>query len=93
MSKFTVSPPGIGWDCYRTWEAVLFGSIPIVIGSPAYSQLYRDSPVMVVDDWTEVTVDRLVNYRVKNTSKDVVMVDHWLDRFREVADQWRYKTN
>merc|ERR1712083_1147707 len=54
-AKFTVSPPGIGWDCHRTWEAVLFGSIPIVIQSPAYRQLYRDSPVMAVDDWTEVS--------------------------------------
>ena len=28
-SKFVVSPPGVGWDCHRTWESVLFGSIPI----------------------------------------------------------------
>ena len=45
--------------------------------------------VMAVDDWTEVSREKLVNYRVNNTGRDVVMVDYWLDRFREVAAQWR----
>ena len=73
---------------------MLFGSIPIVIQSPAYRRLYRSSPVMAVDDWTEVSRERLVGYRVNNnTGKEVVMVDYWLDRFRKVADQWRHQDN
>ncbi len=28
---FTLSPPGAGPDCYRTWEAIIAGSIPIVL--------------------------------------------------------------
>lgn len=28
---FVASPPGCGYDCYRTWEAMLLGSIPIIL--------------------------------------------------------------
>jgi hypothetical protein len=28
--KYVLSPPGNGWDCHRTWEALYCGSIPIV---------------------------------------------------------------
>eukprot|EP00796_Vickermania_ingenoplastis_P005781 gene5781-4132_t len=27
---FVVSPPGKGYECYRTWEAMAFGAIPII---------------------------------------------------------------
>lgn len=27
---FVVSPPGFGYDCFRTWEALIFGAIPII---------------------------------------------------------------
>ena len=88
-SKFTVSPPGLGWDCHRTWESVLFGSIPIVLSSATYCDLYRDSPVMVVDGWGQVTRDSLERYEVSSTNRDVIFVDYWLDRIREVVDGWR----
>merc|ERR1712008_67056 len=39
-SKFTVSPPGFSLDNYRTWEAVLLGSIPIVLDSPHMRDIY-----------------------------------------------------
>ncbi len=47
-SKFVLSPPGFGEDCYRTWEAVLLGAVPIVRRSPL-QQLYDGAPVVVVD--------------------------------------------
>ena len=39
--KFTLSPRGYGIDCYRTWEAILIGSIPIVRHSQLRSYLRR----------------------------------------------------
>ena len=85
LAKYTVSPPGVGWDCYRTWEAVLLGSIPIVMYRPSMASLYSRSPVMVVEDWSQVTVESLLGYRVPNTSQDVVFADHWLDMFDKVV--------
>ena len=53
-SIFVVSPPGNGIDCHRTWEALYLGAIPIVKRTPIAS-LYEDLPVLVVDDWDQVT--------------------------------------
>jgi hypothetical protein len=30
MSKFLLSPSGLGWDTYRIWEALYLGAIPVV---------------------------------------------------------------
>jgi len=49
---FGASPPGNGWDCYRTWELLLLGVIPIVenvgdYGGPdVLDELFRDLPVL-----------------------------------------------
>lgn len=51
-SLFTVSPPGNGLDCHRTWEAIYAGSVPIVLRS-AWSFADRQLPVLVVDDWEQ----------------------------------------
>ena len=88
-SKFTVSPPGRGWDCHRTWESVLFGSIPVVMYSPTMVDLYHRSPVMVVSNWSQVTRESLLGHQVATTSKDVVFVDYWLDRIEEIVDEWK----
>ena len=29
-SKFIMCPSGLGWDTYRLWEALYFGTIPVV---------------------------------------------------------------
>ena len=46
---------------------------------------------MVVKDWSEVTMDSLLSYRVPTTSKDVVFLDYWLDRIDNVVEEWRYE--
>jgi hypothetical protein len=53
-SKFVLSPRGNGLDCHRTWEALIMGSIPIVKSSPI-DALYIDLPVIIINDWNEVT--------------------------------------
>lgn len=55
---FTLSPFGFGLDCHRTWEALLLGSAPIVFRS-SLDELYDGLPVVIVDNWAEVTPQRL----------------------------------
>src|ERR1700722_11865528 len=57
-SKFVLSPQGNGLDCHRTWEALYMGCIPIVKNS-LLNDLYEDLPVVIVDDWAEVTEEFL----------------------------------
>jgi len=51
---FTLSPAGLGMDCHRTWEGLLLGAIPIVRRN-AIAPVYAGLPVLMVEDWAEVT--------------------------------------
>lgn len=57
-SKFVLSPRGNGIDCLRTWEALYMGSYPIVKSS-SLDQVYAGLPVVIVQDWSEVTEEFL----------------------------------
>lgn len=67
---FEASPVGNGLDCFRTWEAIALKTIPIVKTSPLDS-LYEGLPVVIVNDWEEVTEDNL---------------GLWADRFAELVE-------
>jgi hypothetical protein len=56
--KYVISPPGNGFDCHRTWEALLMGCVPIVKHSLS-DPLFEDLPVILVDQWSEVTMNFL----------------------------------
>ena len=50
---FAASPPGAGWDCYRTWEMILLGVIPFVVGRKAQGGthgLFDGLPVIEADN-------------------------------------------
>ena len=48
--KFCLSLPGKGLDCYRTWEALTLGVIPIVMKTNHMDSIYDDLPVLIIDD-------------------------------------------
>jgi hypothetical protein len=58
-AKFTLSVPGMGVDCYRTYEALQAGSIPIVLSGAGLEPMLKDLPVMFVRDYTDLTVEAL----------------------------------
>jgi hypothetical protein len=66
-----ISPHGNALDCYRTWEALLMGCIPIVKRSPI-DYLYADLPVAIVDEWSQITALNL---------------QRWLERFGAAFDR------
>jgi len=68
---FVISPHGRGLDCYRTWEALFAGCIPIVKTS-ALDPLYDGLPVAIVQDWREI---------------NAASVERWLDRFAAASYQ------
>ncbi len=57
--KFVLSPPGNGIDCHRTWEALMVGTIPIVLDTPMAPKGYEGLPVVVVPNWNMVTKEFL----------------------------------
>lgn len=90
-SKFVLSPEGVGLDCYRTWEAMLLGSIPIVKSS-ALDSIFKDLPVLVVKKWKEVTEEYLEQkYREissKTYSVEKLYAQYWLKKIQKVRDEY-----
>jgi hypothetical protein len=84
---FVVSPLGNGLDCHRTWEALILGCIPIVKTS-GIDNLYKDLPVLIVDDWNDVTKELLENvvndFKEKHEkglyNYDKLLLKYWVDK-------------
>ena len=79
---FVLSPRGGGYDCHRTWEALVLGCIPIVKTS-GLDPLYADLPVCIVDSWADVTTQYLQNYlttlKKQRINYDKLTLKYWVD--------------
>jgi len=58
-SHFVLSPRGNGLDCFRTWEALSVGTIPIVKRSGPFDAIYEGLPVLLVNRWEDVSLELL----------------------------------
>lgn len=89
---FAFSPPGLGCDCYRTWEALLVGCIPIVRSSQL-NELYKDLPILVIDSWNEISEEFLREQYEKITSKkyDIrkLYMEYWIEKINGVRDRFK----
>jgi hypothetical protein len=84
-SAFTLSWPGLGWDCFRTWEALYLGSIPVLKKTGgALDRLYDGLPVLYVDGWEQVTrqllLDTLQNFSTRTFNFDKLTQQWWNDQ-------------
>jgi hypothetical protein len=79
-----VSPEGIGMDCHRTWEALLLGCIPIVKRN-GIASLYSSLPILIVDDWSEVTRERMLAYikliQMQTFDFSCLFREYWVNKF------------
>ncbi|MBS0628202.1 MAG: hypothetical protein JSS09_08335, partial [Verrucomicrobia bacterium] len=96
--KFVLSPRGHGLDCHRTWETLLMGSFPIVATS-TLDPLYKDLPVVIINDWQEVTPEFLEIKYQELTSSDKtynfakLYMPYWLDKMNEIKKTTKNQTH
>ena len=94
--KFSLSPPGYGPDCYRTYEALLVGSIPIVKSSHL-DALYADLPVLLINDWHEITEEFLEKAYKKMTKKkyaiEKLFMQYWIQEIMSVRENFLKRTH
>lgn len=89
---FEVSPHGNGLDCFRTWEAMLLGTIPIVRRS-SLVPLFEDEalPVVVVESWREINAANLARWRDEKqpllgpTLDQKLELATWVAKIKQVA--------
>ena len=84
---FVVSPFGNGYDCHRTWEALILGCIPIVKTS-GIDGLYDDLPVLIVNDWSDIN-EKLLRKTLEDFKKkhennkfsyDKLTLNYWMNK-------------
>ena len=87
--KFILCPDGNGPDCYRTWEALYLGCVPILSRSKATSY-FDDLPVLFLDSDDDITRDFLEDKYDEIISKDwnmeKITKSYWRDRIRAGYD-------
>lgn len=85
---YVISPEGYGIDCHRTWEAIALGCVPIIKRN-AISSLFELLPVLLVDDWREVTPEFLERNALELENKlfnySSMFLQFWVDRFRQIS--------
>lgn len=85
--KFVISPHGAGLDCYRTWEALQLGCFPVVKKS-ALDCLYDGLPVVIVDDWSQVTEAFLEQKYQEMTQQHYALErlssDYWVKKIMKI---------
>lgn len=86
---FVLSPPGWGADCHRHWEALLMGTIPVML-STANDSLFRGLPVVIVEDYSLLTREILLSKYEELHSParewdwSRLFVEAWASEFAEV---------
>lgn len=61
QSKFMICPVGNAIDCHRNWEVILMRRVPIMKRDPYLEVLFKQYPVLFVDDYSEVTKELLTS--------------------------------
>jgi len=78
---FVLSPFGLGMDCHRTWEALCLGAIP-VIKAPNFQKMFEDLPVLIVNEWNEITrelLDKTIEeFKSKEFNYEKLTLQYWV---------------
>jgi hypothetical protein len=82
--RFVLSPEGNGIDCYRTWEALHLGAVPIVMASGSMSA-FADLPILFTEDYGELS-EAYLEQRWEEISRrsfdiDSMLSSHYRRRF------------
>lgn len=80
---FILSPFGNGFDCHRTYEALILGCIPIVKSNGSMDRIFDDLPVLIIKEWSEVTKDLLEktveDFKGRTFSYEKLSLKYWMD--------------
>lgn len=84
--SYVICPEGNGIDTHRTWECLYLGTIPIEKRN-INNQFYIDLPILFVDDWEEVTEERLSGEnrfkgRDTNWNYNKLLFKYWQSKVR-----------
>ncbi|MFH0808027.1 MAG: hypothetical protein V1888_00185 [archaeon] len=90
---FNFSPVGNGLDCIRTWESLILGQIPIAEKTgTSLDNLYKEFPIVVIDDVSELTEKNLEKWHKKYSKmftpelERKLTSEYWVGMIKEKAN-------
>jgi len=90
-AKFGLSLPGLGYDCFRTWELLTLGTVVVTERGIGFDRTFWRLPVLLVDDFADVTPDLLRNayveavYRADDFEFERLKQSYWWSVIMEVS--------
>jgi hypothetical protein len=83
-ARFILSPIGDRNDCYRHWESIGLGTIPISNIGELYKDLFQDNMIYVENTEKMLKLyNEQKNLDYKCPNKDLICVDYWKDYIQE----------
>jgi hypothetical protein len=76
-SKFVLCPFGFGLDTHRFYEVCATGSVPIVMSS-SLDNMYSRFGALIVNDWSEVTKEKLESFTQIEVPDYLFNVEHYI---------------
>ena len=74
QSKFMICPRGNAIDCHRNWEVLYMKRVPVMKRDPYLQELFKNYPVLWVDDFVEVTQKMLMdNYHLCEEAQNIIL--------------------
>ena len=84
---FTLCPSGEGYDCHRTYESIILGSIPIMKKS-VFSSYLKNLPIVEIKCWRdlnrELLKEKLNEIQKKTFNFSLITNQYWSCRFNNL---------
>jgi len=82
---FILSPSGMGFDCHRSWEGFVLGSI-VILQKTDFTDggLYDELPVLIVNNWSDITKelleDTIEKFKGMTFNYEKTKLKYWMDK-------------
>lgn len=82
---FSIAPHGAGLCTHRVWEDLVLGCI-VIVKTSTIDPLYKDLPVVIIKDWSEITSKNL-NFWLEKYNSDInaphkLQNDYWINKIK-----------
>lgn len=85
-SKMCLSPSGLGWDCYRHYEALFFGAIPVV----TRPDILMQTPLVDGENSLHYSPELTISERVLKAHSDTHTIESLAAQIARLADSNRF---
>lgn len=89
---FCISPRGVGMDCFRVWESLLVGCIPVVEHS-FLDPLFYNLPIMIIDNYESLEREdlekTLEDFKTRSFDLKKIYVNYYIKFLQRIQDKLR----